>query len=415
MKRKSDENDDNDDNDYQDVVNSYSDNSVMKEKELKNKKRMTEEEGTNNNNNNNKNKNNKKKEKTKKKNKYINDKITINDLRKNWKNCLYYMKKKKRLCNMIRAQNCSYCPVHRSDVGVHGGDQYNSIDLLQHVVVSEKLNDYNNIVNDGEIGEKQDVGVCELLDDCCDKNDLLDELHVRVPCPIDSSHTVYQHKLQDHIKKCNTKTRYDQLEKHIYYKKDCNTGDNVVVVEEETDVVVVDPNELLRKIEHLYNNIEHEIILFNEMKLKDIVVNDENIVNHLCGNKSSYLKVRHGHQDVLLIKNMILAGLLNVSPVKNTESSNLSTNNDDKVTTYIELGAGKGLLGLAIASSQQGSIQETKSLTQLVMIERSGSKKTGDKTLESLNFSRYLRIRMDLRDCMLSKLPGVYDGILLMC
>lgn len=41
------------------------------------------------------------------------------------------------------------------------------------------------------------------------------------------------------------------------------------------------------------------------------------------------------------------------------------------------------------------------------MIERAGSKKTGDRTLDSMDFNRYQRIRMDLRDCVLPRLPGV--------
>jgi hypothetical protein len=39
-----------------------------------------------------------------------------------------------------------------------------------------------------------------------------------------------------------------------------------------------------------------------------------------------------------------------------------------------------------------------------------GSKKNGDRKLVSQDFSGFLRIRMDLRDCKLNELPGIGIG-----
>jgi hypothetical protein len=353
-----------------------------------------------------------KKENKKQKMMYVKEGVTVADLRQNWTQCNYFIKKKKRLCNMQRAHESSYCPVHRSDVAaataaIAATTATTATTALscEKSISDSKTDDINPpdvITGTSKDTQMSSIGKVE-------EGSLIQEEHIRVPCPVDPSHSVYKHKLADHVKKCNTATRYQKLEQFVYYCKDCNTGQNPV--EDCSSSSVIDPDELLKKVEALYEMIKDDIRPMKEEEMKGIILPEDSIVKNLSGDKSSYLKVRHAYQDVLLVKNMMLADLLSVTAP--TDTNPTSTDDDDQqnvTTTFIELGAGKGLLGLAVASAQQGSLEETQAQTQLVMVERAGSKKTGDRMLDTIGFDRYLRIRMDLRDCMLSKLPGVFQG-----
>jgi hypothetical protein len=67
---------------------------------------------------------------------------------------------------------------------------------------------------------------------------------------------------------------------------------------------------------------------------------------------------------------------------------------------FVELGAGKGLLGLAVSC--------IKPLSTLVLVERSGMRGKVDKELRGNNCHFY-RARMDIRHCYIPKLPGVIN------
>jgi hypothetical protein len=384
-----------------------------------------------------------KKDKNKKKKMYVKEGVSVDDLRQGWIQCVFFIKKKKRLCNMQRASQSMFCPVHRSDVAaLSGEDGVNTDGSIGAAIASSNTTQEDNISTETEPGATKNV------------HTTINEEHIRVPCPIEPTHSVYKHKLAEHLKKCNTKTRYQKLEEFDYYCKDCNTGRNLV----DTTPSTVDPNELLQKVEALYESIKHDIRPLRESDLAAVVLPEDRMLAALSGEKCSYGKVRHGLQDVLLVKALVLAGLLTATPTHSSTTSNstTSTSNSNRnssreretepteeeeeeapapaaaappaassgngVTTFIELGAGKGLLGLAIASSQQHQQHQQQSgggssraegadsRTQLVMVERSGSKKTGDRALDALGFSAHTRVRMDLRDCVLPRLPGVGRG-----
>ena len=300
----------------------------------------------------------------KSKKKYMKEGVSIDDLRLEWTQCYYFIKKKKRLCNMQKAADCVYCPVHRSDVAASGGDSVN-----KHWMAIDTSLALSSLASSEFPPDSSHISV--------------NEDHIRVPCPIEPTHSVYKHKLAEHVKKCNTKTRYETLEKFAYYCKDCNTGSNTEVFTDgslvDTTSHVVDPDALLQKVENLYTSIQQDIHPIETEALNAILLSEDRMVKDLSGNKSSYTKVRHAYQDILLIKNMILAELLTVtsevtnsstsSTVATTTSASIPTSSSsslhstavsDNTTTFIELGAGKGLLGLAVASAQRGSAEETQ-------------------------------------------------------
>jgi tRNA:m4X modification enzyme len=106
-----------------------------------------------------------------------------------WTQCNYFMAKKNRFCNMAKSNNSNYCGNHRP------------IDETPPERVLKKMRKKSSTDQNKE-----------------------PDLDVRIPCPIDPSHTIYKHNLDQHLKICNTKIRIEQLEKYDYYCKNCNTS-----------------------------------------------------------------------------------------------------------------------------------------------------------------------------------------------
>ena len=106
-----------------------------------------------------------------------------------WTQCNYFMAKKNRFCNMAKSNNSNYCGNHRPN------------DEAPPARVLKKMREHSST----------------------DQNKVPD-LDARIPCPIDPSHTIYKHNLDQHLKICNTKIRIEQLEKFDYYCKNCNTS-----------------------------------------------------------------------------------------------------------------------------------------------------------------------------------------------
>ena len=90
-------------------------------------------------------------------------------------------------------------------------------------------------------------------------------------------------------------------------------------------------------------------------------------------------------QDVCILKQMVTSNLLNIfigtDEKKQTPERSFSgynscrhddNDNDNRndVTTYVELGAGNGLLGLAVTTALQ---RKSSSKFQLVLLERAGT------------------------------------------
>ena len=73
---------------------------------------------------------------------------------------------------------------------------------------------------------------------------------IRIPCPIDGSHTIFQHDLEHHVKICNTAARTAEMQSQPYYCEDCNTGFNT----DTLPLQAVDCEKLLKKIQQLYRD-----------------------------------------------------------------------------------------------------------------------------------------------------------------
>lgn len=104
--------------------------------------------------------------------------------------CAYYIERKKRKCGMTCKPNVSYC--------------------IEHLTLLNKTNE------------------CSGVDETVSSR-------LRVPCPLDPKHTVWESDLRKHLKKCNT-LRLKRVNDHEpFYVKDCNMLASVAETEGHED------------------------------------------------------------------------------------------------------------------------------------------------------------------------------------
>lgn len=273
---------------------------------------------------------------------------TVEEILQTWTQCHYFMKSKYRFCNLHKAPNSNFCGIHRPV-------EENYTPRILKDALSSGITDMTTI-------------------------------H-RIPCPIDPSHTIFNYNLHSHIKICNTGTRLAQLVQQEYYSKDCNSGTNLPT-EETSEVVDVDA--LLQKIRDCYTRMV-EVEIQEPLLNIPAYLNQEEVYNIVAGNAVAFERVRHAHQDVKIVCQMATESMF---PTTVTSPHHV----------YVELGAGKGMLGLAVKSAAE---QCYPGKSSLVMVERSGVHRKADKTLRENSDLAFTRIRMDIRDCFVAGLPGI--------
>ena len=333
---------------------------------------------------------------------------------KTWPQCAYFMTNKRRFCNVSKCPNSEYCGTHRP-IEEHTSEQ---------TAKRSKSNDMT-----------------------------------RIPCPVDKSHTIFLYNLHSHIKICNITTRDKVLSIQPYYCLDCNSGPATTT----TNTTDIDPNELLHKVYLCFKTIQPTLPPYDNRYLStstdlntpknistinsvttttatathttinhdtcDVDTNNTIYTKHpileklvietVAKSQSSPHKLRHALQDVYIVQTMVNNGLITWTPQyqvlyeKLTDSGNMSETRKVTLaepeikmllassqinTAYIELGAGKGYLGLAVSA--------VRPLSTIVLVERSGMRNKADKLL-TVQQQAFYRARMDIRHCLLNKLPGV--------
>lgn len=268
---------------------------------------------------------------------HLKDGVTMEDLLDGWTQCCYYLEHKKRLCKLERSPNSQYCGQHRPLTDA----------------MPRRLQ---------RVADK--IGVDQIE---------------RIPCPIDPGHTIYKHNLESHIAICNTRVLEEELRSQGYYCQDCNSGRNTHSSTDST----VDDMDLVTKIENTYYRIRDELQFYDASHQHHFTAEQRQLVlDTVTGTAQSFAKRRHGEQDLCIMNEMVSRDLLSVS----TED------------IFVEFGAGRGMLGLAV--------QCVAPQSHLLLVERKGVQHKADKTLRERN-NNFTRVRMDIRHCNLMKLPGI--------
>jgi hypothetical protein len=333
------------------------------------------------------------------KRKTLDDTVSHEEFLKTWTQCHYFMKNKSRFCNVGPVPGSLYCGVHRpAEEGPSntltrkfarrsGGEQKSGNHSSSSSSADAGTTDMDPMnTNSNVSGESEAAGVCGLSTE-------------RIPCPVDPTHSIYKYNLHSHVKICNITSRNKLLSQQPFYRQDCNSGPAVDLATSNADNADnVDARALWDKIVRFYEttfgtstynfaNPEYSIEIPHGKEI------DDNVLDAVAKDQTAEDKLRHAMQDSLLVKQMIQHDLL--------EFHSKDDNNDSKQNTgtaYVELGAGRGMLGMAVKAVATES--------NVVLVERSGSRRKADKLMREKEWNFY-RARMDIRHCFVPNLPGV--------
>lgn len=219
----------------------------------------------------------------------------------------------------------------------------------------------------------------------------------RIPCPLDPSHLIFEDMIEHHILICPKVKKRKRQEQQPYFKACINSGghgDLYVPKEQiphtvewakywalrvlEAYTAVFGTEKIKTKsLEQLSWDDLHSMIPTKDLSQPEIDAGMEQGFQQ-CRIKSG--GARHIPQLASLVGNLRDIGVL--PPL----TSKFQTNQDydsskNAPLVLIEMGAGRGIFGLAAS----GVAASNKISTQLVMVERTGSRSKADKVFRSLH------------------------------
>lgn len=202
----------------------------------------------------------------------------------------------------------------------------------------------------------------------------------RVPCPLDSKHTVYERELSAHLRVCNVKREQKFLEDKPFYRRSINSGSLRRPGLNPQPLDVDEVPAILARIRGLQHQKESHPRGEEVEQITSGPVAEKILATMVAKNWTSESKERHLVQQASLISHLHRRGLLGAR------------------STCVELGAGRGTLGHAVHQAFPEA--------RVVLVERAGVRLKADapyrRTGEGGVFARY---RLDIRDLWINGLP----------
>jgi tRNA:m4X modification enzyme len=297
----------------------------------------------------------------------IDNGITLVDLLKDHKACNYLIEHKKKLCGMTKTPGSNYCGLHRATVG-------ETVPLSRAEKESSKGSESNQMLK-------------------------------RINCPR-CNDSINPKRMNKHMTVCNVVSVEKKLSVKPYFRSNCNSGTVAPASTSggsSSSSSTVDPDKLLSLIKDCFENhvhVDHTTFSNNSA----LTERERKVMQEVSGEQSSQNKLRHARQDALLVR-QVLNRIINNN---NNDNDNDNDNDEGKGSSsssnvYVEMGAGAGALGYACHCADKRA--------RLVFVEREATPKhCVDKTLRRNNLTHmFYRARMDIRDCLVSALPGVQE------
>lgn len=206
----------------------------------------------------------------------------------------------------------------------------------------------------------------------------VDKRSKRIPCPLDSKHTVYAWNLTKHLKICNAK-QPAVLPEYINIGINLGTKDVDATEEVESNITLsLVPSDVLRKLMDKVNQVFVEKVAPNmiELFLKHTSMDAEIA-------KEGYGPETRKH----LIQTSSILGYLR------------DHNFLDESTSFVEFGAGKGHLSYWLAQ-----LIKDKSDSNVVLVDRASHRHKQDNKIEERDVVK--RIRADIADLDLRRLKA---------
>ncbi|OWZ12247.1 TRNA guanosine-2'-O-methyltransferase [Phytophthora megakarya] len=222
----------------------------------------------------------------------------------------------------------------------------------------------------------------------------------RVPCPVDSSHTVYEYDLAKHVLVCNRVKDADTMKKLPYYSHNINSGTHCSDKTESSSTEETDEKDE----EHSAPSAQEQQGIIDKLQAIDFADLRKRIdtayaacvgeltlekLHHKCCDQlfeekkkagASKSVLRHIEQQASIIGHMEKATLL-----------------EDSNAAFVELGAGRGMLSLALAQMYPDSLY--------VLIDRAHTRGKADRFIggdgkddeAAKENSTTLRAKIDIR------------------
>lgn len=229
----------------------------------------------------------------------------------------------------------------------------------------------------------------------------------RVPCPVDPSHCIFQDRMEKHIKVCPRVKKQQEQTKQRYYRENINTGGHGDLFEENNQpgrkrkrktgfVSLEEAQKLALRILQVHQILfpPPSTVAGNEDKTNEQSVTweqlhdsiplvdlseaelQEGIAEAFQENRVKSGGARHIPQLASLVGH--LRNLQILPPIRN-QSTTRPIESVLVPVTFLEMGAGRGMLGLTAA----GVAAANNISTQLVMVERTGARSKADKVFRN--------------------------------
>ncbi|OAY62550.1 tRNA:m(4)X modification enzyme TRM, partial [Ananas comosus] len=221
---------------------------------------------------------------------------------------------------------------------------------------------------------------------------------LRVPCPIDPSHSVLQENLDSHVKRCPLRKQAEALEAQPYYSESINAGDpDEIIVSSAAkrsaiyNLSVLEFYDLVDKIRSVHSAAA--------TALQDSYVVPEACEAWLKGQIDRRLPYQEKHvvQQASILGNMEAFGLIGkkIEVVRenaneNSEGSDLLNGEEGAVPAVVEFGAGRGYLAQMLA--------DCYGVKKLFLVERRSYKLKADRSLRQNQSLVLERLRIDIED-----------------
>ncbi|GLD94481.1 hypothetical protein PINS_up003092 [Pythium insidiosum] len=284
----------------------------------------------------------------------------------NWDRCMHRIERKNRYCNLARVAGAEYCGNH----------------LPADTVVASKRSQHFNA-----------------------------ERRARVPCPLDPTHTVYQYDLPKHLTVCNKLREREAMTKLPFYRENINSGRHADKSEttpgRATESILSTSTEDAEETqEHSGPTQQEEQSLIDKLAAMDFadLQRRVQIAFDRCVGDIPVAKLRHSCCDALLQEKTEAGSSKNVLRHIEQQASILGhmerVNLLDPQAAFLELGAGRGMLSLALAQALPDSL--------FVLIDRAGNRAKADHSIREKDArSRVLRAKIDIRHLNLSGLEEI--------
>jgi tRNA:m4X modification enzyme len=201
----------------------------------------------------------------------------------------------------------------------------------------------------------------------------------RIPCPLDPSHRILANRLEKHLQVCPARTKQESLKKCLYFCENINRGSsngsegmNVMDATQQQEWARRVAQRVLEIHNRLFSPAESSEEIEN-ISRSNIPLVDLSQGEFQQGLESSvqYHRIKtggkhHMHQQASLIGHLRRMGAFD--------------HDTSAVTTVLEMGAGRGILGLLVTGILLANRDNT---VKFVMVERNGTRAKADNVLRS--------------------------------